>query len=208
VSAAFFLSIEFQQTGYFVYRLNQVAFNTQETLNWRGFLADTQEVGRDVQVGVGDWEAKLAANKKVYADRFVTTSAFLTTYQGMSNAQYVDALNTHTLDPLAPGLGGALTPGERDQLIADLNQSKKTRAEVLRAVAENPEFSRRQSNKAFVLMQYFGYLRRNPNSAPDADFSGYNFWLGKLNQFNGNFIDAEMVKAFLDSIEYKQRFGQ
>ena len=57
-------------------------------------------------------------------------------------------------------------------------------------------------------MQYFGYLRRNPNSGPDSDFSGYNFWLGKLNEFNGNFIQAEMVKAFLDASEYKRRFGQ
>jgi len=57
-------------------------------------------------------------------------------------------------------------------------------------------------------MQYFGYLRRNPNSGPDSDFSGYNFWLGKLDEFNGNFIQAEMVKAFLDSIEYRRRFGQ
>jgi hypothetical protein len=39
------------------------------------------------------------------------------------------------------------------------------------------------------------------------DFSGYNFWLAKLNQFNGNYINAEMVKAFLSSIEYRQRFG-
>jgi len=60
-----------------------------------------------------------------------------------------------------------------------------------------------------VLMQYFGYLRRNPNDAPEAglDFTGYNFWLDKLNQFNGNFISAEMVKAFISSGEYRQRFG-
>jgi hypothetical protein len=56
-------------------------------------------------------------------------------------------------------------------------------------------------------MQYFGYLRRDPNSGPDPDFSGYDFWLKKLNQFNGSFIDAEMVKAFLTSSEYRQRFG-
>ena len=57
-------------------------------------------------------------------------------------------------------------------------------------------------NSAFVLMEYFGYLRRNP------DEYGYNFWLSKLNEFKGNYIQAEMVKAFLDSTEYKQRFGQ
>ncbi len=77
----------------------------------------------------------------------------------------------------------------------------------MRAVAENAEFQRRQFNKAFVLMQYFGYLRRNPNDTPDADFGGYNFWLSKLNQFNGNYIQAEMVKAFLSSSEYRKRFG-
>jgi len=59
-----------------------------------------------------------------------------------------------------------------------------------------------------VLMEYFGYLRRNPDDAPDANFAGYNFWLNKLNQFNGSFIDAEMVKAFISSSEYRQRFGQ
>lgn len=61
-----------------------------------------------------------------------------------------------------------------------------------------------------MLMQYFGYLRRNPNDPPEPtpDFQGYNFWLNKLNQFNGNFINAEMVKSFLVSGEYRQRFGQ
>jgi hypothetical protein len=66
----------------------------------------------------------------------------------------------------------------------------------------NQEFTR-----AFVLMQYFGYLRRNPNDAPNSDYSGYDFWLRKLNAFNGNYIKAEMVKAFITSAEYRQRFG-
>jgi hypothetical protein len=67
-------------------------------------------------------------------------------------------------------------------------------------VADHPELVRREFNRAFVTMQYFGYLRREPDPA------GYNFWLGKLNQFNGNFIEAEMVKAFLSSVEYRGRF--
>ena len=81
------------------------------------------------------------------------------------------------------------------------------RARALRRVAENPRLTQQEFNRAFVLMEYFGYLRRDPNSGPDPDFSGYNFWLGKLNSFNGNFIDAEMVKAFLSSPEYRRRFG-
>ena len=62
-------------------------------------------------------------------------------------------------------------------------------------------------------MQYFGYLRRNPDDPdfqnnPDPQFLGYQFWLSKLDQFNGNYVEAEMVKAFITSIEYRQRFGQ
>jgi hypothetical protein len=56
-------------------------------------------------------------------------------------------------------------------------------------------------------MQYFGYLRRNPNDANDIDHTGYDFWLHKLDSFNGNFVNAEMVKAFIVSIEYQARFG-
>ena len=59
-----------------------------------------------------------------------------------------------------------------------------------------------------MLMQYFGYLRRDPNQSPDTDFAGYDFWLNKLDRFNGNFVDAEMVKAFISSAEYRQRFVQ
>ena len=83
----------------------------------------------------------------------------------------------------------------------------KTRGQVLRAVAEDADLASAEFNRAFVLMQYFGYLRRNPNDAPDADHTGFDFWLTKLNQFNGDFIKAEMVKAFISSTEYRQRFG-
>jgi hypothetical protein len=80
------------------------------------------------------------------------------------------------------------------------------RARVLRRLAENASLTRAQFNQAFVLMEYFGYLRRDPNSGQDTDFSGYSFWLDKLNQFNGHFDQAEMVKAFLSAAEYRSRF--
>jgi hypothetical protein len=83
-------------------------------------------------------------------------------------------------------------------------------ARALRHVAEDPALGQQEFNRAFVLMQYFGYLRRNPFDAPEPtlDYQGYNFWLAKLNQFNGNYVQADMVKAFLVSAEYRQRFGQ
>jgi hypothetical protein len=117
----------------------------------------------------------------------------------MSAAAVVDALNANA--------GNPLSQSERDQLINDLVTGGKTRAQVLRAIAEHPRVVSGESNRAFVLMQYFGYLRRNPNDSPDADYTGFDFWLTKLNQFNGDYINAEMVKAFLDSSEYRQRFG-
>ena len=81
------------------------------------------------------------------------------------------------------------------------------RGRALRRVAENPILNQQEFNRAFVLMQFFGYLRRSPNDAPDADYTGYDFWLTKLNQFNGNYINAEMVKAFITFSEYRNRFG-
>jgi len=104
---------------------------------------------------------------------------------------------------------------DRAAAIAEFGAATNTadttaRARALRRVAENATLAQQEFNRAFVLMQYFGYLRRNPNDAPEAtrDFAGYNFWLNKLNSFNGNFISAEMVKAFLSSSEYRRRFGR
>ena len=89
----------------------------------------------------------------------------------------------------------------RDALVAGLGNATETRATVLRKIAESDELQSRELNSAFVALQYFGYLRRDP------DTSGFNFWLNKLNAFNGNFVNAEMVKAFITSSEYRQRFG-
>ena len=215
VSAAFFVSGEFQQTGYLVYKSYQAAFSSGELLRLRDFLPDTQEIGRGVVFGAPGADVLLDANTVRFFEDFVQRAAFVApgAYPTTMTADaFVDKLNANTFHPLNPGSGGALTPSERATLITILGSnpaSPNLRAQVLRSIAQNSTFSTRQFNKAFVLMQYFGYLRRNPNDAPEAglDFAGYNFWLGKLNQFNGNYIDAEMVKAFITSNEYKLRFG-
>jgi hypothetical protein len=166
----------------------------------REFLADTGEVRRDVQVGVGDWFNRLEANKNAFADEFVARQRFTNAYPlTLTPAEFVDQLNQNA--------GGALSQAERDALVADLAAGTKTRAQVLRAVAEDQTLRDSEFRKAFVLMQYFGYLRRNPDDAPNSNFDGYNFWLQKLNDFNGDFRAAEMVRAFIESIEYGERFG-
>jgi hypothetical protein len=197
-SAAFFLSIEFQQTGFLVERLYQSAFKRFPA--YSEFTRDRQAVGRDVIVGQDSWQAQLDANKRQFATNFAGRSDFIAIYGGLSNEQYVDTLNANS--------GASLLAADRNALVAGLNDATETRASVLRKLGENAAFTEREFNRAFVLMQYFGYLRRNPNDAPDADYKGYDFWLAKLNQFNGNYINAEMVKAFITSIEYRGRFGQ
>jgi hypothetical protein len=214
VSAAFYLSIEFRDTGYLVERIYRAAYGngtgtstlggthqfSVPVIRFEEFLPDTQEIGRGVVVGQTGWEQVLENNKQVFLNAFVLRARFTGAFPaGMTPAQYVDALNANA--------GGALSTSERNQLVTDLTNGTKTRAQVLRAVAEDADLNTAENNRAFVLMQFYGYLRRNPNDAPDADYTGYDFWLSKLNQFNGNFVNAEMVKAFIQSDEYKHRFG-
>ncbi len=205
VSAAFYLSIEFQQTGFLAYRAAKASFGNLPgkpvPITLQQLMQDAQHISRNVVVNSGDWQAQLEANKVAYFSGYVRRPAFIARYPyDMPSAQFVSAL-------LATA---GLQSGEIDgnALINALNAGTLTRAQVVRSVSENAVFTQRETNRAFVLMQYFGYLRRNPDDAPDNNFDGYNFWLSKLDAFNGNFINAEMVKAFIASNEYRARSGQ
>ena len=211
VSAAFFLSVEFQQTGYLVYRTYKASYGdiagTPVPVRLSEFLPDTRQIGHDVIVNQSGWEALLEANKQAFFSDFVQRTRFTTAFSsGLTAQQFVDKLYTNV--GLAPASGT-----NRAAAVSEFNSTTPAdaaaRARALRLVAEDPMVAQQEFNRAFVLMEYFGYLQRNPNDAPEAtlDFGGYNFWLTKLNQFNGNFVNAEMVKAFITSTEYKQRFG-
>ena len=169
------------------------------------FIRDSQQIRGDVIVGVGDWQTQLDNNKAAFALDFVQRTAFLNRYPNItSETAFVDALNQNA--------GMVLTDAERSALIAELApnpSSPALRADVLRKVADHALLQQREFNRAFVLMQYFGYLRRNPDAAPEPglNFGGYNFWLGKLNAANGDYIGAEMIKGFINSDEYRKRFG-
>jgi hypothetical protein len=203
VSAAFFLSIEFQETGYLVYRMYKAAYGDMPgapvPLTRQDFLPDAQWLGHGFVVGAPGWEQALENNKSGFANEFASRSRFISSFpEGMTPQLFVDTLNTNA--------GGVLSSTERDQLVSELTAGVKTRPQVLRSIAEDADLARNEFNKAFVLMQYFGYLRRNPHDAPDSNFNGYNFWLSKLDSFGGDFVSAEMVKAFITSIEYRNRF--
>jgi hypothetical protein len=199
VSGAFFLSIEFQETGFYVVRVQRVAFgrrsDTASTrITYNQFIADAAQVGKGVVVGQPGADQLIEQNKQAYADQIVSSAAFMARFPAQSASAYVDALYQSA--------GVQPTPTEKqDAIVAFGNGDNAGRAAALRKVADSNSVRQAEVSPAFVLMQYFGYLRRDPDDA------GYQFWLTKLNQFGGNYIEAEMVKAFITSIEYQQRFG-
>lgn len=218
-SAAFYLSIEFQQTAYLIERLYKTAYGDSIGTSTTGgahqiqvpvvrlseLLMDSEQINTGVVVLQPGWEATLENNKQNFISQFAQRGRFQTALPtSMSPAEFVDRLNQNA--------GTVLTSSERATLIglfsgATDSSNATARAQTLRQVAENQNLYNSEFNRAFVLMQYVGYLRRNPNDAPDGDYSGYDFWLTKLNNFHGNYIDAEMVKAFITSTEYRQRFA-
>ena len=169
------------------------------------FLLDQELIGQGLVVGQTGWETVLENNKQAFAADFVGRLGFKTAFPtSMTPAQFVDKLFLNAgVTPSATDRQAAISEFGSATIASDL----AARARALRRVAENQAFVTNELNRAFVLMQYFGYLGRNPNDFPDADYSGYDFWLTKLNQFNGNFQNAEMVKAFITSAEYRRRFG-
>jgi CSLREA domain-containing protein len=218
VSAAFFLSIEFQHTGFLVERIYKAAYgdvNGDSTfggahqlrvpvVRFLEFLSDSQQISRGVVVLQPGWEMVLENNKIAFAADFVQRERFSSAYPTtLTPTEFVDLLfaNAQVMPSAA----------DRNMAIGEFGSATVTtdlaaRARALRRVAENATLVQQEFNRAFVLMQYFGYLRRNPNDPQDTDYSGYDFWLTKLNQ-SGNFQNAELVKAFMSSIEYRQRFG-
>ncbi|MBV9927279.1 MAG: CSLREA domain-containing protein [Acidobacteria bacterium] len=216
-SAAFFLSIEYQRTGYLVFRVHKATFNDSPAHprglpRYREFLRDTQELGRNVVVGQPGWEEQLKQNTDDFAWRWVHSPEFTAEFPTTLTAQdfvgrlFANLQVTPTLDERNAALDAYDTGGRAAALLSAVNSGS---------------VYNRQYNPAFVLTEYFGYLRRNPNDTPDGDFTGFDFWLNKLNSVTLAGEDvrddrvaflrvqrAEMVRAFVESIEYRRRFGQ
>ncbi len=180
VSGAFFQSPEFQQRGYFVYRFYPVAFGRKP--DYAEFIPDLARVSGFLS------DAQLEAAKVAFVDDLMNRPAFMMTYNGLTNTQYVDTL-------LATA---GVTSPNRDFWIAALGNGTRTRATVLRDIAESQQVYDKYYNQAFVVMQYFGYLRRDPDSL-------YLNWIQELDT-TGN--ARNMINGFVNSLEYRFRFGQ
>jgi hypothetical protein len=179
VSGNFFQSPEFQQRGYFVYRFYPVAFGRKP--EYAEFIPDLARVSGFLS------DAQLEAAKVAFINDFMSRPAFAATYNPLSNTQYVDTL-------LATA---GVTSPNRDFWIAALGSGTRTRATVLREIAESSEVYDKYYNQAFVVMQYFGYLRREPDAS-------YLDWIQVLNTTGDS---RGMINGFMNSLEYRFRFG-
>ena len=181
VSAAFFIENEFQVTGFFVYRLYKAAFGVVPTR--QQFIMDRSRLLPG---------PTLEADKAALANDFVMRDAFRARYpDNLTPAEFVNRLfDTAGLTPFT---------ADRQRLVQDMLNGK-TRAQVLTEVIEISAFKTREFNPAFVLMQYFGYLARDP------DAGGFAFWLDVINNRQPNDYTA-MVCAFITSTEYQMRFS-
>ncbi|MGB9177775.1 MAG: Calx-beta domain-containing protein [Pyrinomonadaceae bacterium] len=188
VSAAFFIEQEFQQTGFFIYRVYQGALGRRPT-----FAEFTNDRTKFIE------GTSLDASQDTFAAEFVQRQEFLAKYpQTMSRDAFVDALIASAIQ--ASGVGNLVI--RRSSLIALYNTGAnqiESRARVLRMLVSDEGFRSVFFNPAFVAAQYFGYLRRDPEE------SGFLFWLGVLNSQPNNF--RGMVCAFLTSAEYQARFN-
>jgi len=181
VSAGFFLSAEFQGRGYFAYRFYEVALDRRPT--YAEFVPDMAIVG-----GPQSPESEVLS-KQTYTAAWTQRPEFKTRYDALSNSAYVNALEANA----------EVTVSNKQALIDALNGGQMTRGDVLRNIVESQAVADKFFNRAFVAMQYFGYLRRDP------DTIGFQNWLDTINADPSN--TRHMIFGFLFSTEYRQRFG-
>ena len=181
VSEMFFRSLEFQQRGYFLYRFYSVAFGRKP--DYAEFAADLKRTNGFLT------DVQLESAKAAFVNDFMTRPAFAAEYNSLTNAQYVDTLlNT-----------AAVNLSNRQTMIDALNAGTQTRAQVLRQIAESGEVYQHYYNQAFVVMEYFGYLQRDPDAL-------YLNWIVVL---DANPADSRhMVEGFVNAAEYRARFAR
>ena len=173
-----------------LYRLHKAAYGRAPRM--ADLLADAETLGRGIVPGLDAQEAKLESNLAQLVEERSKSEPFARLYQKMSDEQYLEAIYANA--------GWTLPAPERDSLAASLRDGTQTRAQVLRKLLDNPEFIRREHARAFVLLHYFGYLRRDPGDPPDKGMEGYDFWVRET-EASGD--TSRLTRAFMESGEYK-----
>jgi hypothetical protein len=200
VSQSFFGSPEFRLKGFYVFNFYRVAFNRRPTY---------EEIIPDMRNVSGASEQEVYQKRAAFPVSFAGRPEFKGLYEALNDMAFVNTLldryglqQITSADPANPE-DGAKVVLTRADLINRLGASgaqSLTRAQVLRALVESNEVGAAEYNRAFVAMQYYGYLRRTPEE------DGYQAWLRVINQDPNNI--RLMVNGFMNSTEYKLRFGR
>jgi cytochrome c peroxidase len=181
VSSAFFRSPEFQSGGYFVYRFYPTLGRIP---HYAEFMPDLARVSGFLT------DAQLEERKAAFVQEFMARPEFANKYDPLTSPDaYVDGLLLTV---------GLTNHPSRNAWISGLAGNQMSRAQILRSLAESPELFTKYFNEAFVVMQYFGYLRRDPDIL-------YLDWINTMNENGGDY--RVMINGFLNSAEYRQRFG-
>ncbi|MGH9941632.1 MAG: pre-peptidase C-terminal domain-containing protein [Pyrinomonadaceae bacterium] len=194
VSQSFFGSDEFRLKGFYVFLFYKAAFGSQAEPN---YVPEYEEIIAAMRRVTGLTGEEVVAKRLDFGEDLVNSPAFVNRYGVVSQTQYVDSLLANvgaTLQTPDPVSGVT-----RDSLVADLNADRKSKLDVLRLVVESQEVGTVQYNHAFVAMQYYGYLRRKPEP------EGYAGWLDAIGRRGES--PRVMVNGFMNSDEYKLRFG-
>jgi hypothetical protein len=178
-----------------VFRLTVASFGRLP--RYEDFMRDVREVGRGVLPGFEEQDQQLENNLREFAEAWVRREEFRSVYDGLTDAQYVERLLSNA--------GLALGEGERAGLAGELASGYETRAGVLLKVARNRQFVEREHRRSFVVLHYFGYLRRNPDDPPDTGLGGVQFWVEDLERTND---PSRISNAFKESIEYAEKSGK
>jgi Calx-beta domain/Domain of unknown function (DUF4214) len=190
VASAFFRSPEAFDRSYFLYKFYEGSLIRQPQYD---------EFQDDLRRLTGFLTAEeLEQRKQQFAEEFVNRAEFRALYDSFGNGQpFVDAVLARA-GAARPGVGAAtVTTSNRVSVINRLSSGQITRAQALRELMEAPEISQRFFNKAFVVVGYFSFLRRNPDAA-------YLTWINILNT-TGDY--RQMIGGFILSAEYRSRFG-
>jgi hypothetical protein len=183
---------EFSTIAYELYRLYEVAYGRRPL--YREFMPDLRRLGRQVYPGSSGWVERLRTNEQALCDEWIQRPDFQEWSDKSSPTEYVSRLFANA----------SLSPeeGEASDLSRALAEKRETRATILRRISADRRLLSREHNAAYVLFHYFGYLKRNPDGAPDRDLTGYNFWrqqLDRTRDYRG------ITRAFLESDEYKRQ---
>jgi hypothetical protein len=191
VSSGFYRSDEFSGRGYFVYRLYDATLGRlphyDEFMNGMSRLSElTATLSFDA--------AKAQLTRELMA-----RPEFSSRFGSLEDSAHAEDFVT-SLERAA-----GVVVSNHAQLVGDRRNGASKPEDTVRSFVETPEVHERFYIRGFVAMQYFGYLRREP----EAD--GFRAWVDTITYGLNGATPGDyrvLINGFVHAQEYRNRFGQ